>query len=401
VNRAGGITFGLAMHSNARYIEGHRKPGWTGMDASTRLIRRSDMVACKVAFIDCKMPGSTDKENYSLIGPGVTQSADQVVNITEPHGFSLGVAAMPPGTTNNLHIHYTAEVFMVYSGTWVFRWGADGKDGEIVGKAGDVVSVPTWIFRGFSNVGNDAGWIFTALGGDDTGGLIWHPSILQTAAEHGLYLTRENKLVDTAAGAAPPAPDALTEPLDEETLRNLRHFDTEAMRRRVVARSELAWSGHALLDAVLPGHRSEIAPVIGHGMSEDLEHTPKVTSPHGFSLEWLRIPAGECVGAYRLAEKQVLLVFSGAVEVTLEDSEPVRTEAREVFSVPADTWRSIASVGAEPAEIAVLTAGDHKKKPVWSDDIVRTAAKAGYGLDHAGYIAPLRLLPLKTRLRVA
>ena len=114
------------------------------MDATARLIKRSDMVACKLAFIDCKMPGSTAKENYSLIGAGVTQSADQVVNITEPHGFSLGVAAMPPGTTNNLHVHYTAEVFMIYSGTWVFRWGADGKDGEIIGTVGDVVSIPTW-----------------------------------------------------------------------------------------------------------------------------------------------------------------------------------------------------------------------------------------------------------------
>ncbi len=27
-------------------------------DARARLIKRSDMVACKVAFIDCKMPGS-------------------------------------------------------------------------------------------------------------------------------------------------------------------------------------------------------------------------------------------------------------------------------------------------------------------------------------------------------
>ena len=106
------------------------------MDAQTRLIRRSDMVACKLAFIDCKMPGSIGKENYSLIGAGVTQSSDQVVNITEPHGFSLGVAAMAPGTTNNLHVHYTAEVFMVFSGTWLFRWGADGKDGEIIGTAG-------------------------------------------------------------------------------------------------------------------------------------------------------------------------------------------------------------------------------------------------------------------------
>ena len=315
------------------------------MDASTRLIRRGDMVACKVAFIDCKMPGSDAKENYSLIGPGVTQSADQVVNITEPHGFSLGVAAMPPGTTNNLHVHYTAEVFMIYSGTWVFRWGADGKDGEIVGKAGDVVSVPTWIFRGFSNVGNDDGWIFTALGGDDTGGIIWHPSILQTAAQHGLFLTRENMLVDTEAGASQPPPERLIEPLDQATIAEMRRFDTEAMRRRVVALEERAWSSRALLDSVLPGHGSAIAPVIGHGMSEDLEQAPKITNPHGFSMEWLRIPAGEQVGPFSLAEKQVLLVFAGAIAVTLDGGEPVRAEAREVFSVPAGSLRSIASVG--------------------------------------------------------
>ncbi len=69
--------------------------------ARERLVKRSDMVACKVAFVDCKMPGSTDKENYSLIDAGVTRSADQVVNLVEPHGFSLGVAAMAPGTVNN------------------------------------------------------------------------------------------------------------------------------------------------------------------------------------------------------------------------------------------------------------------------------------------------------------
>jgi mannose-6-phosphate isomerase-like protein (cupin superfamily) len=220
------------------------------MDLRSKLIRRTDMVACKMAFIDCKMPGSTLKENYSLIGPGVTQSADQVVNITEPHGFSLGVAAMPPGTTNNLHVHYTAEVFMVYSGTWLFRWGADGKDGEIVGHAGDVVSVPTWIFRGFSNIGDESGWIFTALGGDDTGGIIWHPSILRIAAEHGLYLTKDNKLVDTEAGAAKPPPDALIEPLDPAAIHGLRKFDTEAMLRRVVSAGERTWSSRALLDSM-------------------------------------------------------------------------------------------------------------------------------------------------------
>lgn len=371
------------------------------MNAQTRLIRRSDMVACKLAFIDCKMPGSMGKENYSLIGVGVTQSSDQVVNITEPHGFSLGVAAMAPGTTNNLHVHYTAEVFMVFTGTWLFRWGADGKDGEIIGKAGDVVSIPTFIFRGFSNVGNESGWIFTALGGDDTGGIIWHPSILQTASQHGLYLTKQNMLVDTEAGSPKPLEEELLEPLDSATIRSLRRFDVDAMRQRVVRKGERAYSGRALLDSTLPGHRASLAPVIGHGMSQDLEHIPPIVNPHGFSIEWMCIEPGERVGAYKLAEKQVFLVFAGAITVKLDDAASVRVETQEVFSVPSDCWRTIVSVGDAATEVAVVTAGDHKKHPVWEADIVKGAHDAGFGLDPSGYVARLTLLPHDVQTRAA
>ncbi len=371
------------------------------MDLSTRLIRRSDMVACKIAFIDCKMPGSTLKENYSLIGAGVTQSADQVVNITEPHGFSLGAAAMPPGTTNNLHVHYTAEVFMVYSGTWVFRWGADGNDGEITGGPGDVVSVPTWIFRGFSNIGTDDGWIFTALGGDDTGGIIWHPSILSQAAEHGMFLTRDNMLVDTTAGMPRPGEAELLQPIDRPTVESLRRYTPEQMRRRVVTMAERAWTNHPLLDSVLPGHASQMAPVIGHGMSEDLEQAPKITNPHGFSMEWLRIAPGQQVGPFLLAEKMVLMVFAGTMEVGIGNAVPLRADAKEVVSVPAESWRFVRSVGEVALEVAVVISGDHKKHPVWAENIVTQAAAAGVALDHSGYVARLRLLPLEVQHALA
>lgn len=89
--------------------------------ARTRLIAPDDMVSCNLAFIDCKLPGSHLKQNYSFIGPGVTQSSEQVVNIPEPHGFNIGAAAMPKGVTNNLHLHFTAEVFLIHEGTWRFR----------------------------------------------------------------------------------------------------------------------------------------------------------------------------------------------------------------------------------------------------------------------------------------
>lgn len=367
--------------------------------ARARHIRRADMVACAVAFIDCRMPGSERKENYSLVGAGVTQSHDQVVNLTEPHGFSLGVAAMPPGTVNNLHVHFTAEVFMIQRGTWTFRWGADGQDGTIEGGPGDVVSIPTWIFRGFTNSGAEDGWIFTALGGDDTGGIIWHPSILQNAARYGMYLTQDNMLVDTTAGAAQPKPDALMPPLSPAQIASLPRYTPDEMARRVVKGADRHWSANALLCSVLPGMACELAPVIGHGMTEDRSHTAPVGNAHGFSVEWLRIMPGQRVGRHSLAETQVAIVFNGALAVTLNEpgaevAVPVATG--ECFSTPAGTWRELAAAGDAPVEMALITAGDGRKRVTWAPEIVAAAMAAGAGMDHNGYIAPLDLLPPPT-----
>ena len=375
----------------------------TAAEARARTIKRSDMVACTLAFIDCKMPGSERKENYSLIGPGVTQSHDQVVNLTEPHGFSLGVAAMPPGTVNNLHVHFTAEVFMIQRGTWTFRWGADGQEGTIEGRPGDVVSIPTWIFRGFTNSGTEDGWIFTALGGDDTGGIIWHPSILQAAEKHGLFLTRDNMMVDTEAGAPRPGADALMPALTVAQIASLPLVTVDDMRHRVLQGADRNWSRAALLDSGLPGHASELAPVIGHGISEDRAHAAPIAGPHGFSIEWLRLAPGQRVGRHLIAEKQVIIPFSGALEVVLNEAGDVAAQVAtgECFSAPGDTWRSLATLGDVATEAVLITAGDGRKRITWAPEIANAALERGIGLDHDGHVAPLDLLPPPTRQAVA
>ncbi len=365
-------------------------------DAKSRLIKRSDYVSCSVAFIDCKKPGSHLKENYAVIGPGVTSNADQVINLREPHGFNLGAAAMPSGITNNLHIHFTAEVFLVFRGTWKFRWGPNGDDGEIVGEAGDVVSVPTWIFRGFTNIGADDGWIFTALGGDDTGGIIWHPSILQDAAQYGLYLTKDNLLVDTTTGARKPAEADLITPITADEIARLRRYSVEEMRQRVVTRAQRDWSGAALLDSCLPGHASEIAPAIGFGISQDREHMPGIVNPHGFSIEWLRLPPGQSVSRFRIREKQVLMLFSGAAMVTLNapgQEIELPLGAWDTASIPGDAWRAIRNLSDVAAEFVVITTGDGRKTPEWSPETYAAARAAGVDVDKSGLLAPAHLLP--------
>ncbi|WP_445192396.1 hypothetical protein ACT009_00170 [Sphingomonas sp. Tas61C01] len=364
--------------------------------AADRLIRYEDLVPCSLAFIDCKIPGSDRKVNYSIIGAGVTQSSEQFVNLAEPHGFALGVAAMPHGVTNNLHMHYTAEVFMVYRGEWVFRWGPDGRDGEITGRAGDVLSIPTWIFRGFTNTGPDDSWIFTLLGRDESGGVVWHPNILETAAAHGLYLTRDNMMVDTALGAPKPGGDDLIVPLSSEVIATMRAYSPDDMRARMVTQDELVWSEHALLDHVLPGHSSMLAPVIGAGMSEDRNAEAKITNPHGFTLEWLRIPAGAQVGPFRLASKQVLIVREGALEVELgldDDATSAVAEPWATFSIPADCWRTLCASKRGEVLVSVTTAGDARPVIDWHPDIVVAARAAGIAHDPNGYLAPVALLP--------
>ena len=377
-------------------------PHVTADEARARHIARADMVACKLAFIDCKMPGSENKENYSLVGAGVTQSRDQVVNITEPHGFSLGVAAMPPGTVNNLHVHFTAEVFMIQRGTWTFRWGADGQDGTLVGGPGDVVSIPTWIFRGFTNTGAEDGWIFTALGGDDTGGIIWHPGILETAARYGLFLTRDNMLVDTTAGAPRPAPEAQMPALTPGQIATLPRYTADQMRARVLPAAARPWSRAALLDAALPGHHSELAPVIGHGITEDRAHAAPIAGPHGFSIEWLRLQPGNRVGRHALAETQVIIVFQGRLRITLNEGDvTVDVGAGECFSPPPGAWRTLEAGGDGPMEATLITGGDARKRISWAPEIIAAAMAAGHGLDHDGHVAPLDLLPPPTRAAVA
>ncbi len=365
-------------------------------EAAKRLIRRDEYVSCSVAFIDCKTPGSHLKENYALIGPGVTSSSDQVINLREPHGFNVGAAAMPNGITNNLHIHFTAEVFIVFRGAWKFRWGPNGDDGEIVGEAGDIVSVPTWIFRGFTNVGPDDGWLFTALGGDDTGGIIWHPSILNGAAQYGLYLSKENVLVDTAAGAAKPDDSALITPMPEGEIAKLRRYSVEEMRDRVVTRGERVWSDEALLDSGLDGHRSAMAPVIGYGIAQDRDLAPKITNPHGFSIEWLKLPPGQSVSRFRVSAKMVLIVHSGSLDVALNgeaDAVTLHLGPYDTASVPADAWRSFRNVSDVEAEVVVITAGDGRKIPDWAPEIREAVAATGRAVDKSGLIAPAHLLP--------
>ena len=173
----------------------------TPQEMEPRIVRYGDLRPCKTAFIDAHTPGSNQKENFTIIGGGVSESPDQHVHISIPHGFNIGAAGQPPKCRNSLHNHRTAEVFFILSGRWRFFWGEKGDAGEVILEEGDIFNIPTNIFRGFENIGTDYGMIMAILGGDDAGGgVIWAPHVIEDAKAHGLVLGENGKLYDGKKG---------------------------------------------------------------------------------------------------------------------------------------------------------------------------------------------------------
>lgn len=366
-----------------------------------RTIRRSDWVPCNSAFIDCRTPGSDRKENYAFIGAGVSQNATQVVNLTENHGFNTGAAGMPNGISNNLHMHFTAEVFINLGGEFRLRWGVDGKQGEYVSHDGDIISIPTWIFRGFTNEGPDEGILFTVLGRDDTGGIIWGPSVLREAESYGLHLTADNQLIDTVAGDVVPDDVALITPMKQHYIDELTSYTVEELRSRVIQPNDRKYSPHALLCTGVDGGAAEVALVIGYGMSENRRQVPPIHEPHSFNVAWVRAAAGQGVLQHRHSKTQALLIKSGRWDITVNGDEAttVTLGAGDSFSVPEGSWRSYVCVEdgeSGPGEILVINGGDDRVYLEWAPEVIAAAEAADLTIDPNGYLAPLGVMVTAT-----
>lgn len=209
----------------------------TAQEMETQIVRNGDLKPCKTAFIDAHTPGSDQKENFTIIGGGVSESPDQHVHISDKIGFNIGAAGQPPRCRNSLHTHTTAEVFFVLSGRWRFFWGRYGTAGEFIAEEGDIFNIPTGIFRGFENVGTDYGMIMAVLGGDDAGGgVTWAPQVIEEAASHGLVLGENGMLYDSKKGQRLPENIKPMPLLTEEELKTFPEVPVETVVRDYVAR---------------------------------------------------------------------------------------------------------------------------------------------------------------------
>ena len=363
-----------------------------------RLIPFSSLRYTTEAFIDYCIPECAPKYNYALIGPGVSQNPNQPVSLREKHGFQVGGISMPHGKVNPPHMHFTAEVFICTKGNWQMHWGFNPEVSSAEIGEGDILTVPTWIYRGFKNIGVDDGFMFTGLGRDSTGGILWGASALEAARKNGVHLTEDYRIIDENAGQKWTADMKRLQPMTASDIAQLRIWSPEEMSKRIVRFKNLDWSANALLGCALPGCGAQLAPVLGLGISESRDHAAPVATSHGFSIEWLKLPAGGALPRHRLAEKQVMVVYQGTLQITVESGSPdvpVNLEAKgsslgwDTYAMPADCWRSLHNPGDTDTVVMLMTAGDARKRIEWASDVVQAAGQLGpwgQAIDANGFV---------------
>ena len=194
-----------------------------------RIARFNELTPSTLPFVEGRIEGHKERKNYSIVGPGVAEDSHQSVKISKHHGYNLGAVSANPKNGSGLHSHTTAEVFLIYSGSWRFYWGADGRN-EIILSKGDIISMPTNMFRGFENAGKEEGLIFVVLGNDDPGIITWVPNVLIKAKETGLALLDDNSLVDLKESEIPPN-RKLLEPITNEMLQKFDNYQIHEIEK--------------------------------------------------------------------------------------------------------------------------------------------------------------------------
>lgn len=327
-------------------------------EMQARLVRYAQLRPCTTAFIDTLTAGSNLKENFTIIGAGVAENPDQHVHINLPHGFNIGGARQPPRCVNSQHSHDTAEVFVVHSGTWRFKTGHDGLGPHVDLQPGDTISIPTRIFRGFENVGDDTGFLFAVLGGNDPGRVTWAPYVFEAAQQTGLVLLENGRLIDTRREQVPEG----ARPMRPTTMADLKDFtevSAEALRDCVVSAAELGPAGGMSIHQGL----SE-CPIIGFDSPTEHLAAGKMAWSHGFQLRALRIAPRAASPAHARREPEVLLVHAGHPFMEWADGR-INLGPGDTLTVPIGVERTYGNDGSEDAQLYVVHGGDHPQPPAY------------------------------------
>ena len=309
-----------------------------------KLAKFSDLVPSKLPFVEGKLEGHKNRKNYSIVGPGVAEDISQSIKISTPHSFNLGAVSAMPRNGSGLHSHTTAEVFIIFSGRWRFYWGNEGKD-ETILSSGDIISMPTNMFRGFENAGDQEGTMFVVLGGDDPGIITWLPSVLEKAKKTGMALLNDNTLIDLSKNNI-PKDKTLLSPISSEEIKKFDNYNLSEIEKFICKFSKR--TNHE----VKLNENFKITQIIGNHF-QNKTFTPIINQNTGFNLSILKSKKGK-INNLKFSKPTVMFSQIGSWHIQIEDFE-VNLNSKDTISIPINSNVNISIDSKEESLLNCVT----------------------------------------------
>ena len=297
---------------------------------NNRLAKFEDLIPSTLPFVEGKLEGHKERKNYSIVGPGVAEDSKQFVKIAMPHSFNLGAVSALPKNGSGLHSHTTAEVFIIYSGKWRFYWGAEGKD-ETILSAGDIISMPTNMFRGFENAGNKEGLIFVVLGGDDPGIITWVPSVLEKAKQTGMALLNDNSLIDLSINDI-PRDKSLLKPISSEEIKKFDNYKLNELEKYICKFSDRANYENKI------NENFNLIQILGDTF-QGKKFNPIINQNTGFNLSTLKAKKGKLENL-KFLKPTIMFSQKGSWQIKIDDFL-MKVNARDTISIPINSQVNI------------------------------------------------------------
>mgnify|MGYP000380239095 FL=1 len=295
-----------------------------------RIAKFNELIPSTLPFVEGRLEGHKERKNYSIVGPGVAEDSEQSVKISKAHGYNLGAVSANPKNGSGLHSHTTAEVFLIYSGKWKFYWGVDGKNEIILGK-GDIISMPTNMFRGFENAGDEEGLIFVVLGNDDPGIITWIPKVLINAKETGLALLDDNSLIDLKKNKIPTG-KKLLEPISNDQLQKFDNYSLNEIEK-FICRFDNQSKFQNDLDGGI-----KLIQIIGNQFCNQ-SYNPLIDQNTGFNLSILKSKNGQ-IKDLIFTKPTIMFSQKGLWKIKIEN-DVFEINSKDTFSAPLNTKLSI------------------------------------------------------------
>ena len=309
-----------------------------------KLAKFSDLVPSKLPFVEGKLEGHKNRKNYSIVGPGVAEDTSQSIKISTPHSFNLGAVSAMPRNGSGLHSHTTAEVFIIFSGKWRFYWGNEGKY-ETILSAGDIISMPTNMFRGFENAGDQEGTMFVVLGGDDPGIITWLPSVLEKAKTTGMALLNDNTLIDLSKNNI-PKDKTLLSPISSEEIKKFDNYNLSEIEKFICK-----FSKRTNYEVKL-NENFKITQMIGNHF-QNKTFSPIINQNTGFNLSILKSKKGK-INNLKFSKPTVMFSQIGSWHIQIEDFE-VNLNSKDTISIPINSNVNISIDSKEESLLNCVT----------------------------------------------